>query len=141
GKGIAISRPRGVVVSARESKIRQTGSEPADRQGDKKNAQQRASELQRPPRTRIQGSSHARVHSGSNLPTGAPERAVRLRSTRRNRKLVGEVASRKARRSCPRFFVMIGINPGRTIKSRPGSLYGMAIFRCVLDRFSDVIVT
>ena len=34
---------------------------------------------------------------------GGPERAVRLRSTRRNRKLVGEVASRKARRSCPRF--------------------------------------
>jgi len=34
---------------------------------------------------------------------GSPERAVRLRSTRRNRNLVGEVASRKARRSCPRF--------------------------------------
>ena len=44
-------------------------------------------------------------------------------------KQVGEVGSRKAGRSCPRF--LNGRNqPGPPIKSRPGSLHGKAFFPC-----------
>lgn len=38
----------------------------------------------------------------------------------------------------PEILQTIGINPGRIIKSRPGSLSGEAFFPCVLDRFSGV---
>ena len=71
---------------------------------------------------------------------GAPEWAVRLRSTRRNRKAGGKGRVPEGTPVLSEILQMIGINPGRTIKSRPCPLYGMAFFPCVLDRFSDVTV-
>jgi hypothetical protein len=72
---------------------------------------------------------------------GGPERAVRLRSTRSNRKAGGRGRVPEGPPVLPEILKMIGINPGRTIKSRPGSLHGKAFFPCVPVRFSGVIVT